>query len=123
MDSTVLKGQRPSKMCLQREMQIDRLRANADVLSEPRRIWKPQPERGPQRKRPIINLRISAAGLSHRKIVNKIILYLDTDNYLFFFSVKDSPMAYGNSQARGQIGATAAGLHHSHSNAGSEPHL
>ena len=27
-------------------------------------------------------------------------------------------MAYGGYQARGQIGATAAGLHHSHSNAG-----
>ena len=38
-------------------------------------------------------------------------------------------MTYGGSQARGQIGAVAAGLHHSHSNAGSElclqptPHL
>ena len=31
--------------------------------------------------------------------------------------------AYGGSQARGRIGATAAGLNHSHSNAGSEPHL
>ena len=31
--------------------------------------------------------------------------------------------AYGGSQARGQIRATAAGLHHSHSNAGSEPTL
>ena len=32
-------------------------------------------------------------------------------------------MAYGGSQARGPIGATAASLHHSHSNAGSEAHL
>ena len=32
-------------------------------------------------------------------------------------------MAYGSSQARGLIGATAAGLGHSHSNAGSEPHF
>ena len=31
--------------------------------------------------------------------------------------------AYGSSQARGQTGTTAAGLHHSHSNAGSEPRL
>ena len=31
--------------------------------------------------------------------------------------------AYGSSQARGLIGAAAASLHHSHSNAGSEPHL
>ena len=33
------------------------------------------------------------------------------------------PEAYGGSQARGLIGAVAAGLCHSHSNAGSEPHL
>ena len=30
-------------------------------------------------------------------------------------------MAYGGSQARGRIRAVAAGLHHSHSNARSEP--
>ena len=33
------------------------------------------------------------------------------------------PAAYGGSQARGRIGAIAAGLRHSHSNAGSEPRL
>ena len=32
-------------------------------------------------------------------------------------------MAHGNSQARGQIRATAACLHHSHSNVGSKLHL
>ena len=32
-------------------------------------------------------------------------------------------MAYGSSEARDGIGAAAAGLHHSHSNAGSELHL
>ena len=32
-------------------------------------------------------------------------------------------VAYGGSQARGLIGAVAAGLCHSHSNAGSEPCL
>ena len=31
--------------------------------------------------------------------------------------------AYGGSQARGQIRGIAAGLHHSHSNVGSEPCL
>ena len=31
--------------------------------------------------------------------------------------------AHGGSQARGQIGAVAAGLHHSHSNTGSEARL
>ena len=32
-------------------------------------------------------------------------------------------MAYGSSQARDQIGAAAAGLHHGHSHVGSEPCL
>ena len=39
----------------------------------------------------------------------------------FFLHFKASPAAYGNSQARGPIGAVAAGLYHSHSNARSEP--
>ena len=33
--------------------------------------------------------------------------------YLF---IRAAPTAYGSSQARGKIGASAAGLHHSHSN-------
>ena len=32
-------------------------------------------------------------------------------------------MTYGDSQARGLIGAVAAGLHHSHSSTGSEQRL
>ena len=32
-------------------------------------------------------------------------------------------MTYGSSQARGPTGATAANLHHSHSNTGSKLHL
>ena len=44
--------------------------------------------------------------------------------FLFFlvFS-RATPVAHGGSQARGLIGAGAAGLHQSHSNAGSEPCL
>ena len=34
-----------------------------------------------------------------------------------------APVAYGGNQARGLIGAVAAGLCQSHSNAGSEPRL
>ena len=34
-----------------------------------------------------------------------------------------APVAFGSSQARGQIWAAAPGLHHSHSNAGYEPPL
>ena len=41
----------------------------------------------------------------------------------FFPLFRAAPTAYGSSQTRGQIGAAAAGLHHSHSNARSEPHL
>ena len=44
--------------------------------------------------------------------------------FFFFFLLFGAALtAYGSSQARGQIGATATGLHHSHSNVGSEPHL
>ena len=42
---------------------------------------------------------------------------------LFFVFFRAAPTAHGGSQARGPIGAVAAGLHHSHSNTGSEPCL
>ena len=37
-----------------------------------------------------------------------------------FLSFRAAPAAYGGSQARGQIGDVAAGLHHSHGNSGSK---
>ena len=43
--------------------------------------------------------------------------------YLFFCLFRAAFVAYGGFQARGQIGAVAASLNHSHSNVGSEPHL
>ena len=46
--------------------------------------------------------------------------------YFLFFCLafsRAAPAAYGGSQARGPIGAVVAGLHHSHSNGGSEPGL
>ena len=44
--------------------------------------------------------------------------------FLFFvLLLRAAPAAPGGSQARGPIGATAAGLHHSHSNARSKPSL
>ena len=43
--------------------------------------------------------------------------------FFFFLLFRAAPMAYGGSQARGRIGATAAGLHHSHGNTWSELHL
>ena len=39
---------------------------------------------------------------------------------IFFFLFRAIPSAYGGSQARGQTGAAAAGLCHSHGKAGSK---
>ena len=44
----------------------------------------------------------------------------NTELSIIFFFFSSILMAYGSSQTRGQIGAAAAGLHHSHSNAGPE---
>ena len=60
--------------------------------------------------------------------------FTDTDNiqsdqifflnfYLFILLFRATGMAYGSSQARGQMGAAAASLCHSHSSARSEPRL
>ena len=43
--------------------------------------------------------------------------------FLFFAISWAAPEAYGSCQDRGLIGAAAAGLHHRHSNARSEPRL
>ena len=40
--------------------------------------------------------------------------------FYFYLLFRAAPVAYEGSQARGLIGALAAGLHHSHSIAGSE---
>ena len=41
--------------------------------------------------------------------------------YLFIYLSIAEPAAYGSSQAMGRIRAAAAGLHHNHSSARSEP--
>ena len=43
--------------------------------------------------------------------------------FFFLLSFRASVVAYGRSRVRGWIGAVATGLHHSHSNLGSEHHL
>ena len=40
-----------------------------------------------------------------------------------FCVLRASPVAYGSSQDKGPIGASAPSLYHSHSNSGSKPHL
>ena len=52
-----------------------------------------------------------------------LLLSLSMQLLSFFLLFRAAPVAYGGSQARGQIRAAAAGLHHSHSNMGSEPRL
>ena len=43
--------------------------------------------------------------------------------FIYLFIFRAALVAYAGSQARGLIGAVATGLHHSPSNAKSEPHL
>ena len=43
--------------------------------------------------------------------------------FLFVCLFRATPVAYGGSQARGLIRTLAAGLHQSHSNTRSNPHL
>ena len=62
-------------------------------------------------------------GLLQAEILPVILfIYLFLFFCLFAFS-RAAPSAYGGSQARGQMGAVATGLHHSHSNSRSELHL
>ena len=49
--------------------------------------------------------------------------FYSISTFFFFGLFRAAPEAYGGSQARGSRGAKAAGLYHSHSNAGSEPCL
>ena len=49
--------------------------------------------------------------------------FLSSSFFFFFLHFRAAPAAYGGSKARGGSRATAAGLHHSHSNLGSEPCL
>ena len=54
-----------------------------------------------------------------------MIVFAHVFSFLFFFFLlfRVTPMAYGSCQARARIGAVAANLCLSHSNAGTEPHL
>ena len=55
---------------------------------------------------------------SHQPCTKHLLSHL-----FFFFFFRAASSAYGGSQARGQIGATTAGLSYSHSNAGSDMRL
>ena len=52
-----------------------------------------------------------------------IYLFIYLFIFVFLLFLWAAPSAYGGSQARGRIGAAAAGLHHSHSHTRSKPSL
>ena len=52
-----------------------------------------------------------------------LIIIITFPNLLFFLFFRAALVAYGGSQDWGPIGATTAGLHHSHTNMGSELNL
>ena len=51
-----------------------------------------------------------------------LIPFLKNSKFFFFLVFRAAPKTYGGSQARGQIGAVATGLHHSSYNTGSLTH-
>ena len=56
----------------------------------------------------------------HQSADSKVICSSFCFVFVFVCLFRPAPMAYGSSQARGQIRAVADSLHHSHSNAGSK---
>ena len=62
---------------------------------------------------------LSDSGMAGSRCLNNPVKPQTTLSFFF----RAAPVAYGDSQARGLIGAVPAGLGHSHSNARSEPHL
>ena len=63
------------------------------------------------------------SGLSILLHWSMYLLYANTVLFKKKFFFRAAPMAYGSCQARCRIRPVATGLHHSHSNAGSELHL
>ena len=57
------------------------------------------------------------------QILSSLALFIYLFIYLFICLFRAAASAHGGSQDRGLTGAGAVGLHHSHSNAGSEPQL
>ena len=68
----------------------------------------------------IVNIYHSVMTIFRDVRPEKMLLCLFVCLFLLF---RDASAAYGSSQARGQIGAAAASLHHNHSNLGFEPPL
>ena len=73
-----------------------------------------------------MTIRLSFINQNIKEIYRSVTHWHSSHHFFLFFIFllfRAAPMAYGSSQARVELGATAAGLHHSHSSEGSEPHL
>ena len=75
------------------------------------------------RERQLGKFKLPFSGSCYTALPDALIRIESPSLFFSFFLFRAAPSVYGSSQARGQIRAAAAGLHHSHSNAGSEPHL
>ena len=67
-----------------------------------------------KRKLALENFRVKFLGFNFSYVYLVLWIYLLSLSLLVFF--RAAPTAYGSFRARGQIGAVAADLHHSHSN-------
>ena len=63
------------------------------------------------------------ASLGRRLWEGELLLTSYFGNFILYMFFRAKPMAYGGAQARGGIGAIAAGLRHSHSHSRSKPCL
>ena len=68
----------------------------------------------------MVNVNVVMGNPQHRHCSGRVEVYFI---YLFILLFRAAPEAHAGSQARGLTGATVANLCHSHSNAGSKPHL
>ena len=55
--------------------------------------------------------------------LHQLVMKIPIIVFEYFFPFRAAPVTYESSQPRGQIGAPATSLHHSHSNTGSKLHL
>ena len=73
---------------------------------------------------PHTGIHCKGEGMDKQTLVQGVTNMTDPSTHIYqcfvFFFFKATGMAYGSSQARGQIRAVAAGLRHNHSNSGSK---
>ena len=68
-------------------------------------------------------VRIKTSFLAHVQVISSFYFFIQLVLFFVCLFSRAVPPAYGGSQARSGIGATAASLYYSHSNMVSEPHL